>query len=119
MSSRNSTGEAYGKGRTRNFATIVYPESAPENWKTILEEAMVPAFISPLHDKDINPDGEIKKAHFHVILAFDTVKTLEQAQDIISKIGGVGCQPVVSLRGNARYLCHLDNPEKYQHHKDK
>ena len=115
MSSRNSTGEAYGKGRTRNFATIVYPESAPENWKTILEEEMVPAFISPLHDKDVNPDGEIKKAHFHVILAFDTVKTLEQAQNIISKIGGVGCQPVVSLRGNARYLCHLDNPEKYQY----
>ena len=118
MSSRNSTGEAYGKGRTRNFATIVYPESAPENWKTILEEEMVPAFISPLHDKDINPDGEIKKAHFHVILAFDSVKTLEQAKDIVSKIGGVGCQPVVSLRGNARYLCHLDNPEKYQYQID-
>lgn len=118
MSSRNSTGEAYGKGRTRNFATIVYPESAPDNWKTILEEAMVPAFISPLHDKDVNPDGEIKKAHFHVILAFESVKTLEQAQDIIYKIGGVGCQPVVSLRGNARYLCHLDNPEKYQYSVD-
>lgn len=118
MPSRNSTGEAYGKGRTRNFATIVYPESAPENWKTLLEEEMVPAFISPLHDKDTNPDGELKKAHFHVILTFENVKTLEQAKAIVDKIGGVGCQPVVSLRGNARYLCHLDNPEKFQYQID-
>ena len=52
-----------GRGRTRNFATIVYPESAPENWKSILENEIVPALISPLHDKDINADGEKKKAH--------------------------------------------------------
>lgn len=121
MSSRNSTGETYGKGRTRNFATIVYPESAPENWKSILEEEMVPAFISPLHDMDKNPTdpatgiAEPKKPHFHVILAFETVKTIEQAEEIIKKIGGVGCKALNSLRGYARYLCHLDNPEKAQY----
>lgn len=44
--------------RTRNFATVVYPESAPENWERILEEHCVPAFISPLHDKDIDAEGK-------------------------------------------------------------
>ena len=43
-----------GTGRTRNYATVVYPESAPENWQQILEEEFVPAFISPLHNQDIN-----------------------------------------------------------------
>ena len=38
-----------GRGRTRNFATVIYPESAPENWQDILVEQFVPAFISPLH----------------------------------------------------------------------
>lgn len=52
---------ATGRGRTRNFGTVVYPESAPENWQTILSELCIPCFISPLHDKDINPDGETKK----------------------------------------------------------
>lgn len=107
-----------GKGRTRNFATVIYPESAPNNWQELLSDCFVPAFISPLHDKDVNPTGEPKKAHFHVMLMFEGPKTLEQAQEIFSKIGGVGCEKVNSIRGYARYLCHLDNPEKVQYSQD-
>lgn len=104
-----------GVGRTRNYATVVYPESAPETWQDILSEQMVPAFVSPLHDKDINPTGEPKKPHYHVVLLFEGVKTPEQAKDIFDKINGVGCEKVQSIRGYARYLCHLDNPEKAQY----
>ena len=42
--------------RTRNFATVVYPESAPENWIDLLKRQCVPAFISPLHNEDRNAD---------------------------------------------------------------
>jgi len=101
--------------RTRNYATIVYPESAPENWQEILAGHFVPAFISPLHCDDVNPTGEKKKAHYHVILMYDSVKTLEQATEMCETFGGVGCDPVKSIRGYARYLCHLDNPEKAQY----
>lgn len=104
-----------GVGRTRNFATVVYPESAPEGWEEILTQCFVPAFISPLHDSDINPTGEKKKEHYHVIIMFDSTKTLEQAKEIFDKIGGVGCEKVNSIRGYARYLCHLDNPDKHQY----
>lgn len=107
--------EVQTKPRTRNFATVIYPESAPQEWFEILTEQFVPAFISPLHDKDINPTGEIKKAHYHVIIMFDSVKTTEQAKSIFEKIGGVGCEVIQSIRGYARYLCHLDNPEKHQY----
>ena len=101
--------------RTRNYATVVYPESAPEGWQQILAEQFVPAFISPLHKDDLNPTGEPKKPHYHVLIMFDSVKTMEQAQDIFALIGGVGCEVVKSIRGYARYLCHLDNPEKAQY----
>lgn len=104
--------------RLRNFATIVYEESAPDNWQTILEEQFVRAFISPYHDKDINPFGEPKKPHYHVLIMFDGNKTFKQAEEIFQKIGGVGCEKVNSIRGYARYLCHLDNPEKYQYSQD-
>lgn len=107
-----------GAGRTRNFATVVYPESAPENWQEILSAEFVPSFISPLHDKDKDPTGEEKKAHYHVLIMFDSVKTNDQANDIFAKIGGVGCEKVNSIRGYARYLCHLDNPEKAQYNQD-
>ena len=104
-----------GKGRTRNYATVVYPDSAPGEWQEILSQQFVPAFISPLHDKDTNPTGEEKKAHYHVVIMFEGPKTKEQAQEIFTLINGVGCEKVNSLRGYARYLCHMDNPEKYQY----
>lgn len=101
--------------RVRTYATVVYPDSAPEDWQSILAQNFVQAFISPLHDKDINPTGEPKKPHYHVLLMFDGKKTVEQATEIFSSIGGVGCEIVKSTRGYARYLCHLDNPEKAQY----
>lgn len=105
--------------RTRNYATIVYPESAPENWLDVLSEQCIPCFVSPLHDKDENSlDEERKKPHYHVMLMYENVKTIEQAQEAFALIGGVGCQVVQSLRGSARYLCHLDNPEKAQYSPD-
>jgi len=41
--------------------------------------------------------------------------TLEQVQSLITFFGGVGCEKVTSMRGYARYLCHLDNPDKAQY----
>lgn len=104
--------------RTRNFATVVYPESAPLDWQDLLASQFIPTFISPLHDKDKNPTGEDKKEHYHVIIMFDSVKTTDQATNIFNLIGGVGCEIVNSIRGYARYLCHLDNPEKAQYKTD-
>lgn len=101
--------------RYRNFGTIVYPESAPENWQTTLSDTHIPAFISPLHDKDTNPGGEAKKPHYHILLMYDSTHTKEQAAAVFDTINGVGCEIVQSVRGNARYLCHLDNPEKAQY----
>lgn len=120
--SRNNTKEVQAKadakraGRTRNFATIVYPESAPVDWVDKLIDLHVAALISPLHDQDINPSGEPKKPHYHVLLIFDGPQNFEtQVKPIFELIGAVGRENVTSLRGYARYLCHLDNPEKHQY----
>lgn len=115
MPSKNAKGESYGKGRTRNYATVVYPESAPENWRNIIAESKIPVFISPLHDKDVNPTGEQKKPHYHVMAMYESVKKDEQAREFFESFGGVGCETINSIRGYARYLCHLDNPEKAQY----
>lgn len=103
-----------GNGRTRSYATVVYPESAPD-FLDKLSELKVPCLVSPLHDKDINPTGESKKAHYHVLFCFDSVKSESQAREMCLQIGGVGCEKVNSMRGYARYLTHADNPEKAQY----
>lgn len=113
MANKNKNGVSYGTGRSQNWATVVYPESAPENWLDILGELKIESLVSPLHDKDLNPDGEPKKPHYHVIIMFPSVKSEEQVKEVFSTIGGVGAERVSSIRGYARYLCHLDNPEKH------
>lgn len=110
-----SSKKSSGSNRTRNFATVVYPDSAPSDWQEILSQTFIPSFISPLHDKDLDPTGTQKKAHWHVLIMFDGVKTLEQAKEVFELINGVGCEKVNSIRGYARYLCHLDNPDKHQY----
>lgn len=103
--------------RKRNFVFVVARESAPEDWREILSEEHVPAFISPLHDKDVNADGEAKFEHWHVMLMFKGKKTIEQVKEIAHKVGAVNdyVQVCQDVRGYARYLCHLDNPEKHQY----
>lgn len=113
MPEKKKTGKQRQAERSRNFATVVYPESAPENWREILAEEHVQGLISPLHDADKNPDGTPKKPHYHVMLMFESPKNFErQVKPIFDKIGSVGREAVNSARGYARYLCHLDNPEK-------
>lgn len=102
-------------GRYRNFATVFYPESAVDGWQSALRDLCVPGFISPLHDLDVNPGGENKKAHYHVVLMFDGKKSIEQVRSLVEPLGAVGCEPINTIRGYARYLCHLDNPEKHQY----
>lgn len=101
--------------RARAWTCIVYPDSAAENWIDILRDQLVECLISPLHDKDIEPTGEIKKAHWHVVLSFKNPSSSEKAREVFDEIHGVGCQKVKDFKQLARYLCHLDQPNKHQY----
>lgn len=102
---------------TRNtyYATIVYPESAPNDWIEKLQELHIQALVSPLHNKDIDKEGKIKKPHYHVILLFESLKSEKQIQEIADKFGGVKVIPLHSLGAYSRYLCHLDDADKAQY----
>lgn len=100
--------------RGRNWAFIVYPDSAPENWRTLVSDLHIPALLSPLH-KDINPDETEKKQHWHLLVMFEGNKSIEQMQEIADMLNSPRPQRVDSLRGYARYLIHADNPEKVQY----
>lgn len=104
-----------GHDRTRIWAAVVYPESAPENWRDILDDYHIEWAESPLHEFDVNPTGELKKAHWHIVLAFDGPKSYEQVVEILAPLNGPIPQRCHSLKGAVRYFAHLDNPEKYQY----
>lgn len=116
-----------GRPRAKNYALVVYPDDLPDRakntWMGAFSSLGYKMAVSPLHDKDTNPDGEIKKAHWHVLLQGDKVwinfKTLKEL--VLTEFDGRGVavpQSVSNVVGFMRYLVHLDNPEKFQYDKN-
>lgn len=101
--------------KSRYWAFIVYPESIKENWIDILEEKGLVFCVSPIHDQDINPTGEKKKEHYHVLVEYEGPKTYKSVKEITDEIGATIPKKIESLRGYYRYLAHIDNPEKAQY----
>lgn len=113
MSEKKSTST---DDRARTWAAIVYPESAPQNWRDILDDEHIQWAESPLHDLDVNTGtGELKKPHWHIVLTFEGKKSYNQVCEILSPIGSPIPQRCHSVVGAVRYFAHLDNPEKYQY----
>lgn len=101
--------------RTRNWSIIVYPESAPANWRDILDESHIEWIESPLHEFDVNPTGEVKKPHYHVLLLFGGVKSYDQVTEFIKPLNGPIPQRCHNAKAMVRYFAHLDNPDKFQY----
>lgn len=101
--------------KKRNWAFVVYPESLPENWLDILKLKGLMTAISPLHDMDKNPTGEVKKAHYHIILSYGNPTTYNNVLVLTKELNGTIPIPLESVTGMYRYLTHKDNPEKHQY----
>ena len=101
-------------GRHRGFMHVFYPESAPDNFREIISSWNVPALLV-LHDKDKDPDGSEKKAHYHLLLTFGGMKSLAQVHALVDELGSKVLEPSWDIHGSARYLAHLDHPDKFQY----
>lgn len=101
--------------KKRNWAFVLYPESAPADWFDRLKQSGLMGAVSPLHDKDINADGEPKKAHYHVILVYGNTTTFNNVKSLTDSLNQPIPQALEQIRGYYRYLTHKDNPEKYQY----
>lgn len=102
--------------KKRNWAFVLYPESAPKNWRELLAQSGLQCAISPLHDRDLNPTGEPKKPHYHVILVYGNPTTYNNVKGFTNgRLGQTIPQALEQLEGYYRYFTHQDNPEKAQY----
>lgn len=105
--------------KNRNWTFLVYPDSAPNNWFELLQETGLPFAVSPLHDKDLNPTGEQKKPHYHIVICFPGPTTYNKVNnDICQMLNSPIPKRVLSIVGIYRYFTHRDNPEKYQYNEE-
>lgn len=106
----------------RYWAGLIHPgDSAPDNWQELMQLSGLQILVSPLHDQDIANvrTGELKKPHRHVIAMWTNTTTRRNAQRFFEQFNGP--KTIIRLespRGMARYLIHLDNPEKAQYSPD-
>lgn len=72
-----------------------------------------------LHDKDVDDDGTLKKAHIHCILRFGNKKSCSQ---IMKMFGEKMARPFIFIEDEFcryyDYLTHKDETDKYQYPED-
>lgn len=101
--------------RTRTWSFVLYEDSAPDNWRDVLDDMHIEWIESPWHDKDVNANGEPKKKHKHILLLFQGKKSYEQIKDITDELQQPIPQRCHNAKALVRYMAHLDNPEKAQY----
>lgn len=126
----------YDEQKGRHFWYVVYPTekwvkehdpdcgysgsagwgSAPDDWIEQLRQTGLSFCVSPLHDKDVNPDGAVKKPHWHVIISWSNTTTFRSARELGEKLMNSPLPKILkNPTGAYRYHQHRDNPEKYQY----
>ncbi|WEV42314.1 Rep family protein [Bifidobacterium sp. ESL0682] len=105
----------------RFFSFLAYPESMPKDWKEQLELSGVKA-LAILHDRDLSDDpekrkgGELKKAHYHILVDYGAATTMRKMCSFAEKIGGTKhVEALVHPDMYAKYLIHDGWPEKFQY----
>lgn len=97
----------------------LYEDSCNPSWRQVLQGMHTPAFVIR-HDYDKKITGEPKKPHWHILILFGRQVKSNYAQRVADALGAANryWETVPYRHGYARYMCHLDNPEKYQYSPD-
>lgn len=101
--------------RAKNWTIVLYPDSAPPNWRELIEDMYIEWVESPLHDKDLNADGEVKKPHWHILLMYGSLKSYEQVIELTNQLNCPIPKKCHNSKALVRYMAHMDNPEKAQY----
>lgn len=96
--------------QAKNVMVILYSEPL----KDVIEVLRPTKWAYIKHNKDLQDNGELKKEHWHLLLSFETKKSLS----LIAKVLNVEenlIECVNNYKSVERYLIHLDNGEKAQY----
>lgn len=109
--------------RSTTWTFVCWPESLPGDWRRRMADLHTPiAWI--LHDRDVRADApedadpEDLKPHIHVLVRYDSLKSLDQVRADFEFTGIPYFEPVRSFKSMCRYLLHMDDADKHQYGKE-
>jgi len=103
--------------KSRAFTCAIKDEKQIDALKWKLQNGFAPDYYYILHDKDLKDDGsgELKDPHFHFVWGgYKNPLSLNSVADQLG-IPANMIEPVHSMRAILRYLCHMDQPDKFQY----
>lgn len=116
--------------RHKAWMCVFYEDSSP-NWHDGLDEQGVATCVSPVHDQDRwtkhdqakNPEhraGDGKVPHRHLLSEFEHAVSYEDFKAFLEDAGikSTNIKYAKSVRGMARYLTHMDSPDKARYSDD-
>lgn len=103
---------------SRNFHGVVYPDSDSYDCSDVLSRlAQFSDFAYILHDQDMDENGELKKPHYHWLVARDTPAPLSTMVNALG-VPENSVEFCRSYRAFLRYMIHADEPTKHQYSPD-
>lgn len=109
--------------KSKYFCCVLYPDSVTYDVDTVIKslaKEFISFAVSPIHDRDIDFDGSLKKSHYHLLIAYPSATTLNNIRCWFNACGLPeselhSVRVCASAVGYFRYLTHKDNPEKIQY----
>lgn len=110
-------------GKARYWVGILYTENMIENWQETIAEKLQLPFVYCIHDKDVDQNGEVRKHHVHLMIAFRNTTTYKHAMETFKVLEAPGkeainkCEKVRGVRFMYEYLIHNteDSKKKNKH----
>ena len=104
------------KSKAKYWCAVLYPESMISTWKEDIGGLLEFPYAYCVHDKDVDSNGEIRKEHVHIMIAFTNTNTYNVALKLFSRLGVVHtCQAVMNVRNMYDYLIHDTEDCKKKH----
>lgn len=102
------------KEKARYWVGVLYPENMRQDWQEEIEDILQIPFAYCIHDKDLDKEGNLRKAHIHMILVFPNTTTYKHAlstfrllDDENAKGSSINTiEKVIGVRNKYNYLIH-------------
>lgn len=109
--------QEHRKGKQRKvWWGYLYEDSAPDDYLDRMRESGMEG-LAIRHDRDVTAAGAPKETHWHVVVRFAHAVQAAEAKEVLTSFGckEQSVQYRDSWTAVARYLCHLDDPDKAQY----
>lgn len=101
--------------QSKTFSLMLYEDN--ERHKEIIDELLLNQcntcdYVGILHDKDLDIYGNLKKAHYHVVLCYEKSTSIGQVETRFPNLESNLIKAMNNRREAIRYLCHITDDAK-------